>query len=97
MVTPSALFCPAFYDDPYPFYRQLRETDPVHHDARMGWLITCYVDIKALALDPRLSRGRFEERRMDGVPEEAQTEASCARRAAAGDAALGPATAHPPA
>jgi cytochrome P450 len=41
----------------------------------MGWLVTRYVDINALALDPRLSRGRFEEHRVDGVPEEAQVAA----------------------
>jgi cytochrome P450 len=75
MATQSVLFGPAFYDDPYPFYRQLRETDPVHQDTRMGWLVTRYADIKALALDHRLSRGRFEDRRVDGVPEEAQSAA----------------------
>lgn len=71
MAVQSALFSAAFYDDPYPFYRQLREIDPVHHDTRMGWLVTRYADIAALAHDPRLSRGRFEDRRVAGVPDDA--------------------------
>ena len=76
MATRPALFGPAFYDDPYPFYRHLRETDPVHRDDRMGLLITRYADIEALAHDPRLSRGRFEDRRVAGVPAEAQAAAA---------------------
>lgn len=67
------LFSDAFYADPYPFYRTLRETNPVHRDARMGWLVTRYADIQTLAHDPRLSRAGFEATRMGSVPEEAQT------------------------
>lgn len=76
MATDPALFGPTFYDDPYPFYRHLREADPVHHDARMGWLIARRADIEALAHDPRLSRGRFEDRRVAGVPAAAQAAAA---------------------
>jgi len=68
-----ALFSAAFYADPYPFYRALQERDPVHHDGRMGWLVTRYADIQALAHDTRLSRAGFEAVRLRGVPDAVRT------------------------
>ena len=45
--------------DPYPFYNQLREQDPVHWDAEMGfWVLTRYDDIAALYTDDRFSRAQ---------------------------------------
>lgn len=38
--------------DPYPFYRALREADPVHWDARRrGWVLTRYVDVERALRD----------------------------------------------
>lgn len=43
--------------NPYPFYEQLREQDPVHWDEEMGfWTLTRYDDISALYTDERFSR-----------------------------------------
>jgi cytochrome P450 len=45
--------------DPYPFYRQLREHDPVHWDEEMGfWVLSCYDDIASLYTDDRFSRAQ---------------------------------------
>ncbi len=53
---------PAFLHDPYPTYRQLRETDPVHfHAPWNAWVVTRYRDVDALLRDKRLGRV------MDGV------------------------------
>ncbi len=39
-------------DDPYPYYRELRESDPVHFDERRGnWLVMRYDDVLALLKD----------------------------------------------
>lgn len=38
--------------DPYPYYRMLRETDPVHWDQRRrGWLLTRYRDVERALRD----------------------------------------------
>ena len=43
---------PEFLRDPYSYYRELRENDPVHWDARRGsWLITRYDDCMAVVRD----------------------------------------------
>jgi cytochrome P450 len=48
-----ALADPAFVDDPYPVYRQLRESDPVHWSPGWGmWLVTRYADVATIARDP---------------------------------------------
>lgn len=40
-------------DDPYPFYRELRDRYPVHRHPRTGeWLLTRFADVRAAALDP---------------------------------------------
>ena len=45
--------------DPYPFYRVLRETDPVHWDELMGfWVLTRYDDVAFAFNDPRFSRAQ---------------------------------------
>jgi cytochrome P450 len=42
--------------DPFPFYRQLRETSPVHWNTRWnGWVISRYDDVARLLHDSRLS------------------------------------------
>jgi pimeloyl-[acyl-carrier protein] synthase len=44
-------FLPEVHDDPYPFYRQLRERDPVHPSLPGLWLLTRYSDTSALLRD----------------------------------------------
>jgi cytochrome P450 len=41
-----------YYEDPYPIYRQLRETAPVYHNAERGlWILSRYADVQAAARD----------------------------------------------
>ncbi len=50
---------PEILPDPYPFYRRLRETNPVYWDAtRETWVLTRYADVVAALRDPRLSAER---------------------------------------
>lgn len=51
---------PAFHADPYPFYRHLRETDPVHLSALGLWILTRYEDCVTSLRDPRFGRDGFE-------------------------------------
>src|SRR5688572_1320319 len=45
--------------NPYPFYQQLREQDPIHWDEEMGfWTLTRYDDIASLYTDERFSRAQ---------------------------------------
>jgi cytochrome P450 len=47
---------PAFFEDPHPFYRRLREEDPVHwSDALQSWVLTRHADVVACLRDPRFS------------------------------------------
>jgi cytochrome P450 len=55
----TPLFGPAMLDDPYPVYRRLRETDPVHWYEPFGaWVLTRYHDVAAALHDPRFSSER---------------------------------------
>jgi pimeloyl-[acyl-carrier protein] synthase len=45
----------AFLADPYPYYRELRESDPVHYDqARSVWILTRYDDVVRVLRDDSL-------------------------------------------
>jgi len=45
--------------NPYPFYEQLRDQDPVHWDDELGfWVLTRYTDIDSLYTDERFSRAQ---------------------------------------
>jgi pimeloyl-[acyl-carrier protein] synthase len=45
--------------NPYPFYEQLRNQDPVHWDEELGfWVLTRYTDIDSLYTDDRFSRAQ---------------------------------------
>jgi cytochrome P450 len=45
--------------NPYPFYEQLRNHDPIHWDDELGfWVLTRYVDIDSLYTDERFSRAQ---------------------------------------
>ena len=51
---------PEFLADPYPVYRQLRETDPVHWSPRLkAWVLTRYDDVRAVLLDREISSDRM--------------------------------------
>lgn len=55
----SHLQQPEILSNPYPFYKQLREQDPVHWDAEMGfWVLSRYDDIASLYTDDRFSRAQ---------------------------------------
>jgi cytochrome P450 len=41
----------AYYDDPYPFFRDLRDNDPLHRNADGSVLVTRYEDVKAVWRD----------------------------------------------
>jgi cytochrome P450 len=49
--TASDWLSPAFLADPYPHYRALRESDPVHHDDDGRWILTRHADISAVLRD----------------------------------------------
>ena len=68
------LFSPAYFENPYPYYKHLRDNEPILHDNRIGWMVTRYADIRALARDTRLSRGGFESRRLAGLSDAVCTE-----------------------
>lgn len=49
----------SYLRDPYPTLSRLRESDPVHWlPALEAWVVTRYDDIRALFVDPRVSRDR---------------------------------------
>lgn len=51
---------PAIMADPYPAFRRLRDTEPVHWSAVLrGWVLTAYRDVRAALFDPRLSADRI--------------------------------------
>jgi cytochrome P450 len=55
------LFTPAFFEDPYPAYRALREAGPLHYSTEFfdgAWVLTGHADVTAALRDPRLSARR---------------------------------------
>jgi cytochrome P450 len=52
---------PEFHADPYPFYRRLREEDPVHQSPLGFWVLTRYDDCVTALRDPRFGREGFAE------------------------------------
>jgi cytochrome P450 len=51
---------PEFHTDPYPFYRRLREADPVYLSSLGLWILTRYDDCVTSLRDPRFGRDGFE-------------------------------------
>jgi cytochrome P450 len=76
-------FLPAFRDDPHPFYRRMRDEDPVHFSPTVGvWVLTRYADVMTALRDPRISASArhwrhyerfFFRKGSDGVSPMAQT------------------------
>jgi cytochrome P450 len=52
---------PEFHADPYPFYRRLREQDPVHQSPLGIWVLTRYDDAVMVLRDPRFGREGLAE------------------------------------
>jgi pimeloyl-[acyl-carrier protein] synthase len=58
---------PRIHADPYPTYRAMRETDPVHwHDGLHLWFLSRYVDVAAVLRDDRFSSEEALEARQLG-------------------------------
>ncbi|HEV7129901.1 MAG TPA: cytochrome P450 [Ktedonobacterales bacterium] len=74
------LLDPEVLDDPYPFYRRLREADPVHRDAVDGWVLTRHADVVAALREPRMSAERANLT-TDWLPESLQATLAPAVRA----------------
>ena len=51
---------PEFHTDPYPFYRRLREANPVYLSPLGLWILTRYDDCVTSLRDPRFGRDGFE-------------------------------------
>jgi len=67
---------PAFHANPYPFYRRLREEDPVHESPYGMWILTRYDDALMVLRDPRFVREGMADRleaRLGMVPEPNRT------------------------
>jgi pimeloyl-[acyl-carrier protein] synthase len=52
---------PEFHADPYPFYKRLREQDPVHQSPMGFWVLTRYEDCVTALRDGRFGREGFAE------------------------------------
>src|SRR2546428_481993 len=62
---------PEFHANPYPFYRRLREEDPVHASPLGIWVLTRYDDAVMVLRDPRFGR--------EGIAELAEARLGAAR------------------
>jgi pimeloyl-[acyl-carrier protein] synthase len=62
-------FDPAVMADPYPYYRSMREQDPVHwNDLIRAWFLTRHVDVVELLRDDRFSADRTRSERYRPPP-----------------------------
>jgi cytochrome P450 len=52
---------PEFHADPYPFYRRLREKEPIHQSPMGFWVLTRYEDCVAVLRDARFGREEFQQ------------------------------------
>ncbi|MBS4215128.1 MULTISPECIES: cytochrome P450 [Neobacillus] len=65
------LLDPQAVSDPYSYFKQIRQEDPVYwNDRWKGWIITKYDDVYALLQDPRISADRISKQVMDKMPTE---------------------------
>ena len=62
-------FDPAVMADPYPYYRRMREEDPVHwNDTVRAWFLTRHGDVVELLRDDRFSADRTRSERFRPPP-----------------------------
>jgi len=62
-------FDPAVMADPYPYYRRMREADPVHwNDSVRAWFLTRHADVVELLRDDRFSADRTRSERFRPPP-----------------------------
>ena len=54
-------YLPEFHADPYPFYRRLREQDPVHQTPLGFFVLTRFEDVQTVLRDPRYGREGMEK------------------------------------
>jgi hypothetical protein len=52
-------YLPEVRRDPYPWYQQLLEREPVHQGAHGFWYVAPYSDVRMVMADPRFGRGEF--------------------------------------
>jgi len=65
----AGLFAPREAADPYPRYRALRESDPVHWDDPLGaWVFTRYRDVERVLRDSRFGVQRLDPRKLKQGP-----------------------------
>ena len=65
----EAILTPPYLSDPYPYYRALRESDPVHWSSRLNaWILTRYADVRDSLRNPRLISGRRVESYSASIP-----------------------------
>ncbi|MET9633261.1 cytochrome P450 [Lentzea sp. NPDC006480] len=68
---------PAFLNDPYPFYRALRESSPLHYEDTLGgWVLTRYDDVSQLLRDHRVIRPPVTDYLFASVPQVQRDEMS---------------------
>ena len=70
----NGFLTPAFFDNPYPYYRQLRAHDPVYWSEKtQSWLVTRHIDVSTGLRDGRFSvkRGNVN---IDKLPGDIQNE-----------------------
>jgi cytochrome P450/thioesterase domain-containing protein/protoporphyrinogen oxidase/acyl carrier protein len=68
---------PAFINDPYPFYRALRETAPIHYeDSIGGWVFTRHDDVSQLLRHPKVERPPVTDYLFASVPQADRDEMS---------------------
>jgi len=61
---------PEIRANPYPFYKQLRDEDPVHWDTQLGfWILTRYADVMEVLHDPRIGKAIGLETALHRLPE----------------------------
>ena len=72
---------PAFYANPYPYYRQMQQEDPVWHNPISGhWVVTRYKDVMEILHSPDCSNHRLDEL-LRRVPDNLANEAELMRAA----------------
>jgi cytochrome P450 len=61
---------PAFINDPFPFFRALRETAPIYYeDSIGGWVFTRYADVAQLLRHPSVARPPVTDYLFASVPQ----------------------------